>query len=430
MATALVPRPVPRASLGFAIVVAVGAIGSAFLFPERESGLGVLLWITAVIPSFLLAYFRGHARVAVLLAASMVALTIIQASAVAGESPDALPPARPALYAMVLVGLLVLIELLDRERRRVEQAGLINPVTGLPNRQYLDLAIQQEFAAAERGRGITVVMFDVDGLSGINSRFGRPAGDFAVNSLAKLVATNTRKENLSAHFDGGRFVSALREATAPEAAAFAQRIIDQFRETPFPWGRATASAGIAEYETGMGSHELLIAAADRAVSRAKAGGRDVLAFAPDKAEREGIARRAADALRGHEPITPPARRRIFLVDDDASVRSAIKGMLVQAGFDVWDSADPERVVARYLEVPAAERPAAIIADVLMPGMTGPRMIARIAETDPAVRVVYISGYAQGELAWNGAPGGKVALLAKPFKSEEMLAALHDVLGVN
>jgi hypothetical protein len=82
MATALVPRPVPRASLGFAIVVAVGAIGSAFLFPERESGLGVLLWITAVIPSFLLAYFRGHARVAVLLAASMVALTIIQAGPV------------------------------------------------------------------------------------------------------------------------------------------------------------------------------------------------------------------------------------------------------------------------------------------------------------------------------------------------------------
>lgn len=428
MATSLVPRPIPRASLGFAITVATVSIASVFLFPERDAGLGVLIWITAVIPSFLLAYFRGHGRVAVLLAGSMVALTLIQASAVASESTEALPPAQPGLYVVVLVGLLVLVELLDREKRRAEQAGLINAVTGLPNRQYFDLAIQQEFAAAERGRGMTVVMFDVDHLDGINRRFGRPAGDFAVNTLAKLVATNTRKENLSAHFDGGRFVSALREATAPEAAVFAQRVIDQFREVAFPWGRATASAGVAEYESGMGSHELLIGAADRAVSRAKVGGRDVLAFAPDKVEREEIARRAADALRGHEAVAPSAPRRIFLVDDDASVRSAIKGMLLQAGFDVWDSGDPERVVTKYLEAPASERPAAIVTDVLMPGMTGPRMIARIAETDPAVRVVYISAYAQGELAWQGAPGAKVALLAKPFKSPEMLAALNDVLG--
>jgi diguanylate cyclase (GGDEF)-like protein len=378
-------------------------------------------------PAFLLSHFRGLSRATIMLACAMIALTIIQATSV-GDTSDALPPAKPASYGAVLVGLLVLIELQYRERRGAEQAGFINRVTGLPNRQYFDVAIQMEFAAAERGRGMALVMFDVDNLDSINTRFGRPAGEVVINTLAKLVAQNTRKENLAAHFDAGRFVAALREADVPGAEVFAQRVLDRLRETAFPWGRATASAGVAAYEPGMGSHEILIGAADRAVAQAKAGGRDVVAVAPGKAEREEVARRVTAAIRSGTPVTHPARRLLYLVDDDASVRSAVKGMLVRMGYDVWDTDDPARAIARYTNAATSERPAAIVADVIMPVMTGPRMVEQIVALNPDVRVVYISGYAQGEITWSGAPGAVVATLAKPFGSEEMTAALAKVLG--
>lgn len=420
------PRPLSRTSFLASIVLAAIAIASVFVFPERDEGLGVLIWITALIPAFLLAYFRGLVRAAILIAGSMAAIAIIQAMAVAGESSDTLPPARPAIYGAVLLGMIVLVEMLHRERRAAGEVALVDRITGLPSREYFDLAIQQEFAAAERGRGMAVVMFDVDNLATVNSRFGRPAGDVAVNTLAKVVAANTRKENLSAHFGNGRFVSVLREGDAKGAAIFAQRVLDQLRESAFPWGgRVTASAGVAEYESGMGTHELLVGAADRAVGRAKSGGRDMVAFAPDKAEREDMARHAAEAARGGA-VLESARRLVYLVDDDASVRSALRGMLVRAGYDVWDSGDPPAAIARYRDASPGERPAAVIADVIMPAMTGTRMMAEIAEANPDVRVVYISAYAQSDITWRDAPGGAVAMLAKPFTSEQMMDALAQV----
>jgi predicted signal transduction protein with EAL and GGDEF domain len=68
----------------------------------------------------------------------------------------------------------------------------------------------------------------------------------------------------------------LRAGNCDPASAelFARRVQRELREARLRWGRVTVSAGIAFYEEGMGSYEVLLAAADRALYAAKAAGRD------------------------------------------------------------------------------------------------------------------------------------------------------------
>ncbi len=427
----------PRSTLLASVVLFAIAIGSVFLAPERAVGLGVLIWITAVIPAFLLAHARGLGGATLTLAAGMAAIAVAQAAMAAldpSEATDAaprLPAVNVAVYVGVAVGIVILVELLYRERRKAAAAALIDRATGLPTERYATMVVEQEFAAAERGRPLTVVMFNLDRLGPLNKRFGNPAGDAVVHAFAKVLKSNTRRENLSARLGGGHFLSVLRDADTAAATVFAQRVVDQMRDVPFPWGRQTVSAGIATFEAGMGSHELLLGAADRALFNAKETGRDSLAVAPDREKRAQIARQAAETARGHSTGTADAvqaKPLAFVVDDDAAVRSAIKGMLAENGWRVWDTGNPLTVVERFAALSVADRPAVIVTDVIMPEMTGMRMIEQIAQIDPDVRVAYMSGYVQGTVSWSGLPGASVAVLSKPFKSAELLGAVNDVTG--
>jgi|GEM_PF-2036777 len=425
----------PRTTLIASVVLFAIAVGSVFLAPERAVGLGVLIWITAVIPAFLLAHARGLGSVTLTLAGGMAAIAVTQATmsgldpSEATDAASRLPAANVGVLVAVAIGVAILVELLYRERRKAAAAALIDRATGLPTELYATMVVEQEFAAAARGRPLTVVMFNIDGLGPLNKRFGNPAGDAVVHAFAKVLKSNTRRENLSARFGGGHFLSVLRDADTAAAMVFAQRVVDQMRDVPFSWGRQTVSAGIASFEAGMGSHELLLGAADRALFHAKETGRDSLAVAPDREKRTQLARQAAEAAHRHAADGANASRPrplAFVVDDDAAARSAIKGMLAENGWRVWDSANPVAVVERFAALPPADRPAVIVTDVIMPEMTGMRMIEQIVQIDPDVRVTYMSGYVQGTVSWSGLPGASVAVLSKPFKSAELVSAVDDV----
>jgi len=436
MASRLKQQPIPRVAFGASLLIAAAAVGSAFLFPERDIGLGVLIWITAVIPAFLLAYARGLGNAAIALAGGMAAIAAIQAFTAALESGDSgttLPTANGGLFLGVAVGMLVLVEMLHRERTKASETALVDRLTGLPTRQYANMAVEQEFAAAERGRPLTIVMFNIDRLGSIKSRFGVPSGDAVVRAFATVLKANTRKENLSACFGDGQFISVLRESDEKAAMMFAQRVLDEMRDVPFPWGRQTVSAGIGAFEAGMGSYELLIGAADRALAAAKEGGRDSVAVAPDKNARAAIARRSAALAQLHSEggsATVPEKPLAYVVDDDAAVRSAVKGILAGNGYRVWDAGSPLEAIQRFTEATPGNRPAVIVTDVIMPEMTGMRMVDYIVELDPTVRVVYMSGFVHGNISWTGMPGGTVRAINKPFEMAELIASVNEVLGID
>ena len=152
----------------------------------------------------------------------------------------------------------VLLEFRFRELRRSNRLSLRDAVSGLPNREYFDLSMERAFAAAQRGHPLLLVQFNIDNLGVVNARFGRPSGTAVVQTFAKLLARQTRREDLSVRFDDTRFVALLADTDVAGANMFASRVLEQFRRSPFPWGRQTASAGVAAFDAMMASPDFLL----------------------------------------------------------------------------------------------------------------------------------------------------------------------------
>ncbi|GGK42212.1 histidine kinase [Pilimelia terevasa] len=122
---------------------------------------------------------------------------------------------------------------------------------------------------------------------------------------------------------------------------------------------------------------------------------------------------------------PPVAARgetILLVEDDPALRGVAARTLRGAGYDVLLAADGTAA----LEV-AREHPGPIqllVSDVVLPGMQGKELAARLAVTRPGARVLYVSGYTRPVLTSRGTLEGDQVLLAKPFTRDELLRAVR------
>src|SRR5690606_10580255 len=84
--TRMLPKPLPNAAvrvLSLSVAALLGALMAAMLAPEHAARFEILLWLLAITPAFLLAYYRGWNGVATALAGSMVALVAVQFAATA-----------------------------------------------------------------------------------------------------------------------------------------------------------------------------------------------------------------------------------------------------------------------------------------------------------------------------------------------------------
>ena len=118
--------------------------------------------------------------------------------------------------------------------------------------------------------------------------------------------------------------------------------------------------------------------------------------------------------------TPPAR--ILVVDDNEALRENLQEALELEGYEVAVAADGVAALARLRE---DSRFAAVLLDLMMPGMDGRELLARIRGDGrlAGLRVVMTTGQT-GARARAGVPAD--AFLTKPFGVRELLAALHQV----
>ena len=423
------PRPDLERSVSRGIFVASStlalvAIASTFVVRERAVGMVALLWIAALIPAFLTAYFRGLSDAALIVATGMCAVAAFRLAGATTGAADGIAMPNPAVIVTAALTVPVLLEFRFRELRRSNRLSLRDAVSGLPNREYFDLSMERAFAAAQRGHPLLLVQFNIDNLGVVNARFGRPSGTAVVQTFAKLLARQTRREDLSVRFDDTRFVALLADTDVAGANMFASRVLEQFRRSPFPWGRQTASAGVAAFDAMMASPDFLLDEADRAVRRAKASGKDMVALPLSAPEQEAIRRRALQITSEHLAVADFVADDgplVYVVDDDAHLRSEIKGALIHAGYRVWDTDNPEIAVRRFASAKPAARPGAIVADEIMPTMSGIRMMERIAEVDPTVGAVYLLSFA--DIATVERPGGTVRVVNKPLQLSELVEAV-------
>lgn len=269
---------IPLRALALSFSALLVPVAATFWFPESSDQYELLLWLLALVPAFLLAYYRGWTGVAVAMLVGMVVLAIVQVLVIALDIRTNWVLLLAVVVAYISIGLTIglVSELLHQERARAERLALQDELTDVPNRRLAELFLEKEFAAAQRGREVTVVLFDVDGFKGYNDRHGHAMGDDALRAFVGVLQARTRRMDLSARYGGEEFITILSGAPMEPALRFAESIREGLEELTTVPG-FTVSAGVAAYDDHMESVRELVAAADSALYRAKAAGRNRVA---------------------------------------------------------------------------------------------------------------------------------------------------------
>lgn len=261
------PRAIVLSILGLAV-----PLTASWMHTGGTGRFEILVWLPALVPGFLLAYYRGWIGIATGLAVAMAAFSSTQVYLIiTGQRAPDWPLLLAIIVALLLLSLVAgeVTDQLHRAREQAERLALIDPLTNLPNRRYVELTLQREFAAAQRGRGLVVVAFDLDGLKAINDLHGHAAGDEALKVFAGILRTHTRSMNLSARLGGDEFLSVLSSSTIEGALVFVRRVQQAtITATGLP-APISVSAGLAEYGLDILDQEHLLEVADDALYDAK-----------------------------------------------------------------------------------------------------------------------------------------------------------------
>jgi two-component system cell cycle sensor histidine kinase/response regulator CckA len=165
-----------------------------------------------------------------------------------------------------------------------------------------------------------------------------------------------------------------------------------------------------------------------AIARAHGGGVDVVSE-PGRGARFTLSVRlaasgVASRREGSAGATAvgPGDGRVLVVDDDPVPRGATAALLRGAGYEAVEVGSGEEGLRWFEAERAAVR--AVVLDVAMPGMDGVACFHALRRIDPAVRVLFISGYARETGAQALADRGEAGFLAKPFERDALVSALE------
>ena len=170
-------------------------------------------------------------------------------------------------------------------RARVTRSGLADYLTGWHSRRYLHARLREELARATRaGTNVACMMIDIDHFKSINDAHGHLAGDEALREVTGRIELQIRASDTAARFGGDEFSLLLPDTSVAAAGALAERIRAAM-QAPFELRSGvqltlSLSIGVAAARPTRADRDLksvaerLLAAADAALYRAKAAGRD------------------------------------------------------------------------------------------------------------------------------------------------------------
>ncbi|HUM03600.1 MAG TPA: diguanylate cyclase [Thermoanaerobaculia bacterium] len=165
-------------------------------------------------------------------------------------------------------------------RESLQMQAIRDPLTGLYNRRYLEQALERELRRAVREKSpVGILMADIDFFKRINDTAGHAAGDEVLRELGRFFTLHLRPYDVACRFGGEEFTLILPGATLETAARHAERLRDSVRGlTPSYEGRSlgqlSLSLGVAAFPEDGDTADALLSAADAALYRAKALGRN------------------------------------------------------------------------------------------------------------------------------------------------------------
>jgi two-component system, cell cycle response regulator len=156
---------------------------------------------------------------------------------------------------------------------------IIDGLTGVFNKRYFLEALGREMARAQRyARPLSILMFDIDHFKRVNDTYGHLAGDYVLASLARVISTRARREEIFARYGGEEFVILLPETQKEGAMELAEQLRKRVASHLFVFEGeeipTTVSIGVSTVVNENIPENELIARVDEKLYQAKNEGRN------------------------------------------------------------------------------------------------------------------------------------------------------------
>jgi len=115
---------------------------------------------------------------------------------------------------------------------------------------------------------------------------------------------------------------------------------------------------------------------------------------------------------------------ILIVDDSGFARRTLRQLLEAGGHSVAEASNGNDALERYF----LRKPDLVLLDMVMEGMTGMEVLARLRELDPEARVVIASADVQSSTRAEAQAAGAIGFINKPFEREQVLGTVSNVLA--
>jgi FixJ family two-component response regulator len=120
---------------------------------------------------------------------------------------------------------------------------------------------------------------------------------------------------------------------------------------------------------------------------------------------------------------PRAKPLISIIDDDESMREAIKGLMRSLGYRVEAAASAQE----FLSSRHIRRTSCLIVDMQMPGMTGLELYRHLSASGTPIPTVLITAYTDDRARERALAAGVIGYLSKPFEEDNLLACIRSAL---
>ena len=114
---------------------------------------------------------------------------------------------------------------------------------------------------------------------------------------------------------------------------------------------------------------------------------------------------------------------VMIVDDDNSIRRAVRRLMKSFGFAVETFASAEE----FLGSDRLEKTSCLILDVHMPGINGLELQERLVASNSEIPIIFITAFTDERARLQALKAGAVGYLAKPFADDELLNCIHTAL---
>ena len=117
------------------------------------------------------------------------------------------------------------------------------------------------------------------------------------------------------------------------------------------------------------------------------------------------------------------RSTVFVVDDDASMREALKNLLRSVGLPVETFGSAQE----FLSSDRSKAPGCLVLDVRLPGLSGLDLQRQLSDANIQIPIVFITGHGDIQMSVRAMKAGAVEFLTKPFRDQDLLDAVQQAV---